>query len=101
MKKSFNIQELLHCKSKPDGTKPVQPSLSRAFQRHQEHNLKHPGSVDLITIKQNKTRCLMLNGLAINLISTIDVYDKLVIARRIFLKIYFNVHHVVVKEKHS
>jgi hypothetical protein len=32
----------------------MHPSLSKAFQRHQEHNLKHPGSVDLITTKQNK-----------------------------------------------
>ncbi len=31
--------------------------------------------------------------------STIDIYDKLVIARGIIFKIYFNVHHVVVKEK--
>jgi hypothetical protein len=29
-------------------------SLSKAFQRHQEHDLKHPGLVDLITTKQNK-----------------------------------------------
>jgi hypothetical protein len=42
------------------------------------------------------------NGPAINLISTIDIYDKLVIARAIFFNIYFNVHHdVVVKEKKS
>jgi hypothetical protein len=27
-------------------------SLLRAFQRHQEHNLKHPSSVDLITTKK-------------------------------------------------
>jgi len=32
------------------------PSLSRAFQRHQEHHLKHPCLVDLITTKQNKTK---------------------------------------------
>jgi hypothetical protein len=32
----------------------MHPPSSRAFQRHQEHNLKHPGSVDLITTKQNK-----------------------------------------------
>jgi hypothetical protein len=76
----------------------MEPSPCTLPCRHQEHDLKHPGSVDLITIKQNKTRCVMHNGLAINLISTIDVYDKLVIARRIFKKIYFNVHHVV-KEK--
>ncbi len=30
-----------------------QPS-SRVFQKHQEHDLKHPGSVDLISTKQNK-----------------------------------------------
>jgi hypothetical protein len=56
VKKSFNIQELLHCMAKRHGTKPImQPSSSRAFQRHQEHDLKHPSSVDLITPKQNKT----------------------------------------------
>jgi len=44
--------------SKHHGTKaPMDPSSSsRAFQRHQEQNLKHPGSVDLITTKQNKTK---------------------------------------------
>jgi hypothetical protein len=54
VKKSFNIQELLHHKSKRHGTKPMHPSWLGAFQRHQEHDLKHPGSVDLITTKQNK-----------------------------------------------
>jgi hypothetical protein len=54
MKKSFNIQELLHGKSKCHGTQPMHPSSSRAFQRHQEHDLKHPGSVNLITTKQKK-----------------------------------------------
>jgi hypothetical protein len=49
VKKSFNIQELLHHKSKRHGTKPMHPSLSKAFQRHQEHNLKHPGLVDEIS----------------------------------------------------
>ncbi len=48
--KSFNI----HHKSKRHGTKPMHPSSSRAFQRHQEHDLKHPNLVDLITTKQNK-----------------------------------------------
>jgi hypothetical protein len=56
MKKSFNIQELWHGKSKQHGTKPMHPSSLRAFQRHQEHDLKHPSSVDLITTKQNKTK---------------------------------------------
>ncbi len=34
-------------------------SLSRAFQRHQEHDLKHLNSVDLITTKQNKLPSLI------------------------------------------
>jgi hypothetical protein len=32
----------------------MHPSLSRAFQRHQKHDLKHPNLVDLISTKQNK-----------------------------------------------
>jgi hypothetical protein len=56
--KSFNIQELLHHKSKRHGTKPMHPSLSPTFQRYQEDDLKHPSSVDLITTKQNKTNYL-------------------------------------------
>jgi hypothetical protein len=56
MKKSFNIQELLHRKSKRHGTKPMHPSSLKAFQRHPEHNLKHPGSVNFITKLQNKTK---------------------------------------------
>jgi hypothetical protein len=32
----------------------MHPSSSRAFKRHQEHDLKHPSTVDLITTKQNK-----------------------------------------------
>jgi len=54
VKKSFNIQELLHLKSKRHGTKPIHLSWSIAFQIHQELDLKHPGSVDLISTKQNK-----------------------------------------------
>ncbi len=54
MKKSFNIQELLH-KSKHHETKPMHLSFSRAFQRDQECNLKHPSSMDIIsTNKTNK-----------------------------------------------
>jgi hypothetical protein len=56
VKKSFNIQELLHHKSKQHETKPMHPSSSRAFQRDQEHDLNHPGSVDLIGT--NKTNYL-------------------------------------------
>ncbi len=54
VKKSFNIQKKLHHKSKRHGTKPMHPSLSRAFQRHQEHNLKHLGSMVFIITKHNK-----------------------------------------------
>ncbi len=52
--KSSIFKECLNHKSKHHGTMPMHPSSSRAFQRHQEHNLKHPGSLDLITTKQNK-----------------------------------------------
>lgn len=31
------------------------PPRQRVIQRYQEHNLKHPSSMDLIIIKQNKT----------------------------------------------
>ncbi len=50
-RKSFNIQKLLCNKSKRHGTKPMHPTLSRAFQRHQEHNLKHLGLLNLIVAK--------------------------------------------------
>jgi hypothetical protein len=40
VKKSFNIQELLHRKSKHHVTKPMHPSPSRAIQRDQECNMK-------------------------------------------------------------
>ncbi len=54
-KKSFNIQELLHCQSKSHGTKPMHPFLSRAFQRHQEQELEaSPFGGLLIITKQNK-----------------------------------------------
>jgi len=42
VKKSFNIQELLHRKSKHHETKPMHPSSSGGFQRDQEHT--EPGS---------------------------------------------------------
>jgi hypothetical protein len=42
----------------------------------------------------------MHNDLAINLTSTIDIYDELLIAKgNIYIYIYIYVHHVVVKEK--
>jgi hypothetical protein len=58
VKKSFNIQELFAPQPKRHETKPMRPSSSRAFQRDQERDLKHPGSVDLISTKQNKTNYL-------------------------------------------
>ncbi len=33
---------------------PCTPSLSKAFQRHKEHDLNYPGLMNLITTKQNK-----------------------------------------------
>ncbi len=57
VKKSFNIQELLHHNSKRHGTKPMHPSWSRASRRHQEHDLKHP-PVRWISELQNKTNYL-------------------------------------------
>jgi len=54
VKKSFNIQELLHCRSERHGTKAMHPSSSRAFQRDQVHDVKHPGSVDLISTNKTK-----------------------------------------------
>jgi len=57
VKKSFNIQELLHHKSKRHETKPMHPSSSRVIQRDQEHNPKHHDPVDLNgtnKTKQNK-----------------------------------------------
>jgi hypothetical protein len=37
----------------------MHPSSLRAFQRHQEHDLKHRSSLDLITTKQNKLPSFM------------------------------------------
>jgi hypothetical protein len=76
VKKSFNIQELLQGKSKCHKTKPMHPSSSRAFQRDQERDLKHPGSVDLIsTNKTNKLpsfidRCVSYTNAGIALAMT-------------------------------
>jgi len=54
MKKSFDIQELLHYKSKHHETKPMHPSSSRAFQRDQECDLKHLGLMDLMSTNKTK-----------------------------------------------
>jgi hypothetical protein len=40
--------------SKRHETNPMHPSSSRAFQRDQEHDLKHRSSMDLISTKQKK-----------------------------------------------
>jgi hypothetical protein len=53
--KSFNIQELLHCKSKDHETKPMHSSSSGAFQRDQECDLKHLNFGGSHHYKQNKT----------------------------------------------
>jgi hypothetical protein len=59
VKKSFDIQELVDHKTKHHGIKPMHPSSLRAFQRQQEHILKHPSSVDLIgTLKTKQTNYL-------------------------------------------
>jgi hypothetical protein len=67
VKKSFNTQELLESKSKRHETKADAPLLLKSFQRDQEHDLKHCGSVDLMSKKQNKQTTF--NGLAIVLIT--------------------------------
>jgi hypothetical protein len=36
----------------------MHPSSSKAFQRHQEHDLKHPGLVDLKTTQKTKQTTL-------------------------------------------
>jgi hypothetical protein len=54
MKKSFNIQELFAPQVQTSWNQAHAPLSSRAFQRHQEHNLKHSNWVDLKTTKQNK-----------------------------------------------
>jgi hypothetical protein len=65
MKISFNIQELLHCKSKLHETKSMHPFSSRAFQRDQEQTLKNPSLVDLININKTKqTSNSLRNGFA-------------------------------------
>ncbi len=76
MKKSFNIQELLHVKSKHQWNQAHAPLLSRAFQRHQEHNLKHPGSMNLITTKQNKLPCFIERWWNFILCKTLSRYTR-------------------------
>jgi hypothetical protein len=89
VKKSFNIQELLHSKFKHHGIKPMHPSLLRAFQRHQEHDLRHPGSVDLITAKQNKLPSL-INRLASSKKSSLGACK---VQMHIYVYIYIY-HHI-------
>jgi hypothetical protein len=54
MKKLFNIQKLLHRKSKRHGTKLMHPSSLKAFQKDQKCNLKHPNLVDIISTNKTK-----------------------------------------------
>jgi hypothetical protein len=48
-------------------------SSSKAFQRHQEHNLKHPGLVDLIPTKQSKLPYFIDRYIQMELISSVTI----------------------------
>jgi hypothetical protein len=50
----------------------MHPSSSRAFQRLQEHDLKHPNSMDLITTKTKQNK---LPSFIDRYIECIDVVD--------------------------
>ncbi len=54
MKKSFNVQEFPHHKSKHHETMLIHPSSPIAFQRHQERDLKHHDLMDLISTNKTK-----------------------------------------------
>jgi hypothetical protein len=57
----------------------MHPSMSRAFQRHQEHDLRHPGSVDLITTKQNKLPSFLDRSLfCFNILNNVDGREYIV-----------------------
>jgi pentatricopeptide repeat protein len=92
VKKSFHIQELLHRKSKRNGTKPMDTSLSRTFERHQEHDLKHPGSVELISTKSIRKQLLPHTSYECDLFegnSFVDMYAKRGSAQNMFDKMQF------------
>jgi hypothetical protein len=61
VKKPFNIQDLLHCKSKRHGTKPMHPSSSRACQRYQRTHSEASqfGGSHNYKTKQNKLPSLI------------------------------------------
>jgi hypothetical protein len=71
MKKLFNIQYLLHCRSKHYETNLVHPYSLKAFQQYNEHGNKHYGLGDFnMTNKTNKQvqpsskdRCLLVKHL--------------------------------------
>jgi len=70
VKKSFNIQELFHCKSKCHGTtKPMHSSSSRAFQRDQQLDLKHLGSMHFISANETKQRNYLASYIDVMVIS--------------------------------
>ncbi len=52
MKNSFNIPKKIALQVQTSWNQAMHPFSSRTFQGHQEHNLKHSDSVDLITTKQ-------------------------------------------------
>jgi hypothetical protein len=59
MKKSFNIQKLLCCKSKHHETKANAPLLVKSFPKIRKFNMKHPGLGDLSMTKQVKLACVI------------------------------------------
>jgi hypothetical protein len=58
VKKSFNIQELCTASANVMEPSPCTLLVKSFPKTHQEHDLKHPSSVVLITTKQNKTKHL-------------------------------------------
>jgi len=79
MKKSINIQKLLHHKSKHHETKPMHPSSFRAFQRYQERNRKHPGLMDLTNTNKTKQTTFLHKLTHLPLI--INIFEKKKIVR--------------------
>jgi hypothetical protein len=59
VKKSFNMQELLHRESKHHGTKPMHPSPSRAIQRAEERDMKASWFAGSHKHKTNKQKTLL------------------------------------------
>jgi len=70
----------------------MDPSLSRILERHQEHDLKHPGSVDLITTKSIRKQLLPHTSYEFDVFegnSFVDMYAKRGSAQNMFDKMQF------------